>query len=108
METQLLEFWATGCRQSLPCHQAVQRLQAANEIGMTISSIDAWDHPYDVAAYRILRLPTLVLTVDGIERARWSPTRAVSPAMITAWVVEQLPHSPVRTWQPVGSANRLV
>ena len=111
MATELLEFWATGCRQSLPCHRAVERLQTVNDIGMVVRSIDAWDAPVEVATHRVLRLPTLLLLVDGVERARCSPAR-VSPAVINGWVLGHLPdttpatpHASTDAWAASSSAQ---
>lgn len=89
MATELLEFWATGCKHSLPCHRAVEQLRAANDLGVTIRSIDSWDAPLDVATYRVVQLPTLLLCVDGVELARCSPAHP-SPTSITSWVAHLL------------------
>ena len=62
---------------------------AVNELGMPIRSIDAWDAPLDVIAYRIIQLPSLLLIVDGVESARCSPARP-TPESITSWVVSHL------------------
>lgn len=90
MAVELIEFWATGCQPSLPCHAVIEQLSATNDLAIQIRSVDAWDAPLDIAAFRVLRLPTLVLRIDGTEAARWSPTRP-SPSAITAWVVQHLP-----------------
>ncbi len=65
----LVEFRADECRASRTAQAALEGLTARRP-GLRLVTIDAWDAPGELIRWRVLSLPTVILLVDGSERAR--------------------------------------
>jgi thiol-disulfide isomerase/thioredoxin len=67
-EIQLLDFGASYCQ---PCQQMVPILQSMAKVGFPVRQIDITEEHELARRYRIDRIPTLVLLVEGREVKRF-------------------------------------
>jgi thioredoxin 1 len=66
----LVDFWAEWCP---PCHQlspVVEDIAAEQAGKLLVAKVDADENPGLVRRYGTLSLPSLLVFVDGVEKAR--------------------------------------
>ena len=66
----LIDFWADWCG---PCHMVapvVEEIAAENGGKLVVGKVDVDSNPEITRRYGVLSIPSLLLFVDGVEKAR--------------------------------------
>jgi thioredoxin 1 len=66
----LVDFWADWCG---PCHMVapvIEEIAAENQGKLVVGKLDVDNNPEASRRYGVLSIPTMLLFVDGVEKAR--------------------------------------
>lgn len=66
----LIDFWADWCG---PCHMVapvIEEIAAENAGKLVVGKLDVDNNPVVARKYQILSIPSMILFVDGVEKAR--------------------------------------
>src|SRR5467141_4034623 len=66
----LIDFWADWCG---PCHMVapvIDEIAGENKEKLTVGKLDVDSNPETARRYGILSIPSMLLFVDGVEKAR--------------------------------------
>lgn len=89
----VVDFWADWCA---PCHAIAPHLQRvmndmANQVSLVKVEVDKGENMKLAGKYQLRGFPTIMLFVDGEEKARFAGNRASH--WIRDWLQQHLPDS---------------